>query len=147
MRISQLCIPAQIQLIKAVRGVMDPKKSNKLLDGKYAMIACWAQFLNIKGEPAYDLSFFEEVNKVPFDAEKPPIVVGLGGKMPLPASQIYTKWLLNKAREFDLPYIKRTYTTKKFTSPEWSEWFQGRVSEIIGSKENPKGEPGLWISS
>jgi hypothetical protein len=126
---------------------MDPKKLNKLLDGKYAMIACWAQILNIKGELAYDPSFFEEVNKVPFDAEKPPIVVDLGGKMPLLASQIYTKWLLDKAHEFDLPYIKRTYTTKKFTSPEWSEWFQGRVSEIIGSKENPKGEPGLWISS
>jgi hypothetical protein len=55
------------------------------------MNACWAQFLNIKGEPAYDPSFFEEVKKVPFDAEEPPIVVDLGGKTPLPASQIYTK--------------------------------------------------------
>jgi hypothetical protein len=136
------------QLRKAVGGVEDPKKLEKLLDGKYAMIICWAQFLNIKGEPAYDPSFFEEIKKVPFDAEKPPpIVEDLGGKTPLPASQIYTKWFLDKAREFDLPYIKRTYTTKKFTSPDWSEWFQGRVSEIIGSKENPRGEPGLWISS
>jgi hypothetical protein len=84
---------------------------------------------------------------VSFDAEKPPSVVDLGGNTPLPASQIYTKWLLDKAREFDLPYIKRTYTTKKFTSPDWFEWFQGRVSEIIGSEENLKGEPGLWISS
>jgi hypothetical protein len=90
---------------------------------------------------------FEEIKKVSFDAEKPPSVVDLGGNTPLPASQIYTKWFLDKAREFDLPYIKRTYMTKKFTSPDWFEWFQGRVSEIIGSKENLKGEPGLWISS
>jgi hypothetical protein len=55
--------------------------------------------------------------------------------------------LLDKAREFDLTYIKRTYTTKKFTSPDWSEWFQGCVSDIIGSKENLKGKLGLWISS
>ncbi|KAK8009655.1 hypothetical protein PG989_000588 [Apiospora arundinis] len=117
------------QLRKAVGDVADPKRLEKLLNGKYAMIVCWAQFLNIKGEPA------------------PPIVEDLGVKTPLPASQIYTKWFLDKAREFDLPYIKRTHTTKKFTSPDWSDWFQGRVSEIIGSKENPDGEPGLWISS
>jgi len=136
------------QLRKALGGVQDEEKLEKLLDGKYALIICWAQFLNIKGEPAYDPSFFKEIKNVPCDAGKPPFIVkDLGDKTPMPASEIYTKWFLEKAREFDLPYIKRTYTTKRLTSPDWSKWFQGRVSEIIGSKENPKGVPGLWISS
>jgi hypothetical protein len=46
------------QLRKAVGVVEDSKNLEKLLDGKYAMIICRAQFLNIKGEPAYDPSFF-----------------------------------------------------------------------------------------
>jgi len=136
------------QLRKAVGGVEDPKKLEKLLDGKYAMIVCWAQWLNIKGEPALDDSFFQEIINAPVDPDRPAAIVErLGFDKPLPASQIYTKWYLDKAREFDLPYIKRTFTTKKLTSPDWSEWFQGRISAIIGSKEKPKGVPGLWVAT
>ncbi|KAJ1323236.1 FAD-binding protein [Microdochium nivale] len=133
------------QLKKAVGDVSDPKKLEKLLDGKYALIVVWAQFLNIKGEAPYDPAFFNEIKSVPVDADKPLAGIReLGVKEPAPASQIYTMWFMDKAREFDLPYIKRTYTTKKLMSPNWSEWFQGRVTAIIGNDQIPS-EPGLWV--
>lgn len=133
-------------LKKAVGDVSDSTKLEKLLDGKYALIIVWAQFLNIKGEPAYDSSFFDEIKKVPYE-KLPMRPVELGVQNSAPASQIYTMWFLDKAREFDLPYIKRTYTTKKLMSPDWSKWFQDRVSAIIGTEDNPKGQPNLWVST
>lgn len=135
------------QLKKDAGDIGGSAKLDKLLNGKYAMIICWAQFLNFQGEPAYDPSLFEAIKNVPLGDKPIAAMVELGVASPVPASMITTMWFMDKAREFDLPYVKRTYTTKALQSPDWSSWFQGRVSEIIGTAANPGGVEGLWVAT
>ncbi|KAJ1334056.1 FAD-binding protein [Microdochium nivale] len=107
---------------------------------KYAMIIVWAQWINIEGEPPLDQAFFDDIIKLShssFDIIK---------RSPdgYPMSHIAAMWLFNGSREFPYPYVKRTNSTASLTlsQDKWSEWFAGRVNEVVGTKDN-----GLWISA
>lgn len=50
-----------------------------------------------------------------------------------PMSTLCSLWVFPIAREFQLPYFKRTYITESKTLEEdgWSSWVTGRLDEFI----------------
>ncbi|KAI5865249.1 FAD-binding domain-containing protein [Durotheca rogersii] len=59
-----------------------------------------------------------------------------------PASQLMGEWILRSEREFDHPYIKRTYSTRSRTLGRdgWASWFVGRIDNMIREENN-----GCWV--
>lgn len=115
-----------------VKNIADLKKF------KYALIVVYAQWVNFGGKEVYSPDFFDRLKKVdkPFLLkESPPSC---------PMSKITSFWLFQGNREFPLPYVKRTNTTKSTTLDKdgWSDWFAGRMNEILKDTGN-----GMWISS
>ncbi|KAL7944988.1 FAD-binding domain-containing protein [Trichoderma barbatum] len=52
-----------------------------------------------------------------------------------PMSALTAEWIFRKDREYDLPYVKRTYLTTATNLSEngWVEWTTGRVDEVVQS--------------
>ena len=109
-----------------------------LLKFKYALIVVYAQWVNL-GEQPYSPNLFDEIKNVPsgfrFGKEAPEGT---------PMSRIASMWLFKTPREFPYPYVKRTNTTNslELSKTGWSDWFSGRVNEVLKTKGN-----GLWVSS
>lgn len=106
---------------------------------KYALIIVYAQWVNL-GTDEYSSELFDRIKGVTHGLFTIPNEAPEG----TPMSKIANMWLFKSPREFPYPYIKRTNTTNSTTLSKsgWSEWFTGRVDEIISNKGN-----GLWISS
>ncbi|RSL91509.1 hypothetical protein CDV31_015447 [Fusarium ambrosium] len=108
-----------------------------VLKFKYALIVVYAQWVNFGTEP-YSSDLFDQIKNVPRGFSFKKEVDGA------PMSVIASMWLFGSPREFPYPYVKRTNSTKSQTLSKtgWSEWFSGRIDEVIRNKKN-----GLWISS
>lgn len=58
-------------------------------------------------------------------------------------SALTRQWLFLDVREFDLPYVKRTYLTNSttLTKDHWPEWVAGRIDKIVQPWDNR-----MWLS-
>lgn len=54
------------------------------------------------------------------------------------------EWLFQNTREFDLPYVKRTYltTSTELSTNGWVDWVVERMDKIMASSLN-----GQWLSA
>lgn len=61
-----------------------------------------------------------------------------------PMSELTSQWIFRNTREFDLPYVKRTYLTKSTTlgADKWVDWVVGRMDKVVAPAGN-----GLWLSA
>ncbi|KAL7944872.1 FAD binding domain-containing protein [Trichoderma barbatum] len=105
---------------------------------KYALIVVYAQWVNL-GTEDYSPDLFDRIKHVPHDFK-----FSKETDETTPMSYIASMWLFRSRREFPYPYIKRTNTTNstELSKTGWSEWFSGRINEVISKRGN-----GLWISS
>ncbi|KAJ7611292.1 hypothetical protein FB45DRAFT_982079 [Roridomyces roridus] len=101
-----------------------------------SMIMIYAQYVPFSPNDKPDMDFFERLRKGCFMAN------------PLeetPMSELTAQWIFQNRREFDLPFAKRTYSTRSTTlaTNGWVDWVVGRIDEIArGSPEN-----GQWVSA
>lgn len=53
-------------------------------------------------------------------------------------SKVTRRWIYNNVREFNMPFVKRTYLTNKQNLGElgWSSWVADHVDEILDTGEN-----------
>ncbi|KAK4610094.1 hypothetical protein CLAFUW4_13706 [Fulvia fulva] len=65
------------------------------------------------------------------------------GTLQKPMSELTPMWLFRDVREFDLPYVKRTYLTKStpLQKDNWVPWITSRIDEIVAPLDNY-----LWLS-
>ncbi|KAK7018277.1 FAD-binding PCMH-type domain-containing protein [Favolaschia claudopus] len=99
------------------------------------MIVVYAQYVPFTPADKPDMNFFEQLKTGCFfqsEVEKKPM------------SQLTSQWIFRNTREFDLPYVKRTYVTKSKTLVKdgWVDWVVGRMDEIVEPSTN-----GQWLSA
>ncbi|KDR72765.1 hypothetical protein GALMADRAFT_101963 [Galerina marginata CBS 339.88] len=96
-------------------------------------IVVFVQWANLEGESQdYDPSFFQKIK----DAIGAPMIPHEGSALndvEVPMSTLCSFWVFPIAREFQLPYFKRTYITESRTLEQdgWSSWVTGRLNEYI----------------
>ncbi|KAJ7626110.1 hypothetical protein FB45DRAFT_836351 [Roridomyces roridus] len=101
-----------------------------------SMIMIYAQYVPFSPEDKPDMDFFERLR------------TGCFMSTPLeetPMSELTTQWIFQNRREFDLPYAKRTYSTRSTTlaTNGWVGWVVERIDEI--ARVSP--ENGQWVSA
>ncbi|KAJ7625766.1 hypothetical protein FB45DRAFT_922251 [Roridomyces roridus] len=99
------------------------------------MIVVYAQWVPFSPTDKPDMTFFSSLQTGCFfqsHVEKKPM------------SKLTAQWIFRNTREFDLPYVKRTYLTKSKTLVKdgWVDWVVGRMNEIV----QPSGN-GQWLSA
>ncbi|KAK3721584.1 hypothetical protein LTR37_003140 [Vermiconidia calcicola] len=96
-------------------------------------IVVFAQWVPLGPDDVCDMSWFEKLNHGALWGEVEENVM----------SKMTSKWLFRAEREFELPYIKRTYFTKSNTLGKdgWVDWVTARVDEIIDPVFN-----NCWLS-
>jgi hypothetical protein len=113
--------------------------SARLVEGKLeSAIVIFVQWANLEGEgQTYDPAFFQKIKDVigkPMDRHE-----GLRlNDAEAPMSTLCSFWVFPIAREFQLPYFKRTYITESRTLEEdgWSSWVTGRLNEFLLDPKN-----------
>jgi hypothetical protein len=63
---------------------------------------------------------------------------GFGELHTIAVSKMQQKWMVSMDRDFENPYVKRTYTTKSttLTQDKWSEWVADRIDTIVAPELN-----------
>ena len=98
-------------------------------------IVVYAQWVPFEKSDVCDMSWFKRIGK---DAS-------WGGDVKQkPMSELTTDWLFTRPREFNHPYVKRTYLTNSTTLGKdgWAGWVTDRINTAIEPKKNR-----LWVSS
>lgn len=82
----------------------------------------WFQAITHAGHP-FIPDFFSEVKQIV--QEKP-------------MSELTKQWMFKNVREFDLPYVKRTYLTNYTTLDKdgWTKWVVNRINNIMANVTN-----------
>ncbi|MCJ1377515.1 hypothetical protein MMC17_000610 [Xylographa soralifera] len=98
-------------------------------------IIVYAQWVPFSKHDVYDPKWFDQFSEFCFDVEM------LG---PQPMSTLTSKWIFTNIREFEHPYVKRTYATKSTTLVQdgWVDWVTRRIDTLVGPDDN-----GLWLSA
>ncbi|KAG0078479.1 hypothetical protein BGZ93_010240 [Podila epicladia] len=104
------------------------------------MILVYAQWANLegKGQP-YDMTFFDKIKEA---GGKIPNIPFLGIKVNddqhHPLSELTGQWIFQNVREFEKPYIKRTFMSNSETlvQDDWSNYVCDRIHEIEGNPFN-----------
>ncbi|KAJ7742229.1 hypothetical protein B0H16DRAFT_1890286 [Mycena metata] len=99
------------------------------------MIVVYAQWVPFGPDDKPNMQFFEQLRTGHWfqsEVEKKPM------------SELTAGWIFRNTREFDLPYVKRTYLTKSKTLVKdgWVDWVVGRMDEIVAPSTN-----GQWLSA
>ncbi|KAF7329322.1 FAD-binding PCMH-type domain-containing protein [Mycena kentingensis (nom. inval.)] len=99
------------------------------------MIVVYAQYVPFSPSDKPNMEFFENLRTgcwFQSDVEKKPM------------SELTSQWIFRNRREFDLPYVKRTYLTKStsLVKDGWVDWVIGRMDEIVAPADN-----GQWLSA
>lgn len=99
------------------------------------MIVVYAQFVPFHKDDKPDMKFFERVLSGCW------FQTGVHKK---PMSELTSDWIFRNTREFDLPYVKRTYltTSTELSTNGWVDWVVGRMDEVV----RPVGN-GQWLSA
>ncbi|KDR72759.1 hypothetical protein GALMADRAFT_126419 [Galerina marginata CBS 339.88] len=101
-------------------------------DKLHAGIVVFVQWANLEGKgQTYDPSFFQKIKKIIGVPLIPHEGSALDDKAPM--STLCSFWVFPIAREFQLPYFKRTYITESRTLEQdgWSSWVTGRLNEFV----------------
>lgn len=99
------------------------------------MIVVYAQFVPFSKDDKPDMKFFERLRTGCW------FQTGVKTK---PMSELTADWIFRNTREFDLPYVKRTYltTSTELSTNGWVDWVVGRMDEVV----RPVGN-GQWLSA
>jgi hypothetical protein len=99
------------------------------------MIVIYAQWVSFSKDDKPDMAWFDRLNTGSW------FQPGLEQK---PMSELTSQWIFRSSREFDLPYVKRTYVTKatNLSTNGWVDWAVGRMDQIAGPTAN-----GQWLSA
>ncbi|KAL7624926.1 hypothetical protein AAE478_004140 [Parahypoxylon ruwenzoriense] len=102
------------------------------------IIVVYAQWVPLNGGDVCDMSWFERIK------EGSGFTVNDSTIQEKPMSQLMRRWIFGNPREFQHPYIKRTYNTRSrtLTRDGWADWFVNRVDAIIGSEMDQ-----CWLSA
>ncbi|KAF9357053.1 hypothetical protein BGX34_009626 [Mortierella sp. NVP85] len=107
--------------------------------GSVSTIVVFAQWANLWGPIDCDQSFFQGIR----DICKDHILLTDDGNPrvmdnSLPLSELSSHWLFPIAREFEYPFIKRSYVTSEsgdyLNAQGWANWASGRIDEIESAK-------------
>jgi len=99
-----------------------------------AGIVVFVQWANLEGkDQKYDPTLFNKVNGVVDKFGWKPHHGRLYVDEEAPMSELCALWVFPIAREFQLPYYKRTHITASRTLKEdgWAAWASGRMQEVI----------------
>ena len=93
------------------------------------MIVVYAQWVPFSKHDKPDMSWF---NRLRGDAWFE------GGVETKPMSELTAMWIFRNTREFDLPYVKRTYLTNStnLSKNGWVNWIVGRMDKIVAPVDN-----------
>lgn len=98
-------------------------------------IVIYAQWVPFGQDDTPDMSWFDKLHTDSW------FTIGVEEK---PMSQLTSGWLFRNVREFNLPYVKRTYLTTSTTLGDdgWVDWVAQRIDKIVTPDDN-----GLWLSA
>ena len=99
------------------------------------MIIVYAQWVPLKPGDSPDMKWFDRIRQ------------GSLFNLPVkvkPMSELAGDWLFRNVREFDKPYVKRTYATNSTTLSKdgWTTWVSERIDRIVRPEANR-----CWISA
>lgn len=93
------------------------------------MIVVYAQWVPLQPTDVCDMSWFDRITQ--------------GSILDRPVeeksmSELTGQWVFRNVREFDHPYVKRTYATKSRTlgADGWASWITGRIDKIVKPEKN-----------
>lgn len=105
-----------------------------------SMIIVYAQWANLEGEgQPYDPTLFDNIKRA---GGKMPQIPFLGIKVNddihSPLSELTGQWIFQNVREFEKPYVKRTFVSNSKTLVEdgWTDYVSDRIHEIEGNPFN-----------
>jgi hypothetical protein len=98
-------------------------------------IVVYAQWVPFDKNDTCDMAWFDRI------AEGSVFNQGVQQK---PMSELTAKWIFRNVREFDYPYIKRTYATNSMTLGRdgWASWVTDRINAIVVPEKNR-----CWLSA
>ena len=92
-------------------------------------IIVYAQWVPFSPSDKPDMAWFERLNEGG---------LSLDGVMRKPMSELTGQWIFRNVREFDKPYVKRTYLTNSTTLGKdgWAQWVTDRIDAIVKPERN-----------
>ena len=99
------------------------------------MIVVYAQWVPFSKDDECDMTWFDRIAEGSFPWP---------GVQKKPMSKLTAEWIFRNRREFDHPYVKRTYSTNSTTLGKdgWADWVVGRINEIVAPDWN-----SCWLSA
>ena len=97
-------------------------------------IVVYAQWVPFSKSDVCDTAWFDRIKQGALLVD--------GGK-PEPMSELTAKWIFRNVREFDHPYVKRTYLTNSTTLGKdgWASWVTDRIDAVVAPDGNR-----CWLS-
>jgi hypothetical protein len=98
-------------------------------------IVVYAQWVPFDKSDVCDIAWFDQLRKDSiFDQ----------GVQQKPMSALTGEWIFRNVREFDHPYVKRSYLTKSTTLGKdgWTDWVTKRINAIVEPEDNH-----CWLSA
>ncbi|MCJ1459429.1 hypothetical protein MMC28_009807 [Mycoblastus sanguinarius] len=98
-------------------------------------IIVYAQWVPFDKNDVCDMAWFDRLGK---DS------ISIGGVRQKPMSELTSEWIFRNVREFDHPYVKRTYLTKSTTLGKdgWASWVTKRIDALVKPEANR-----CWLSA
>ncbi|KAF7552350.1 hypothetical protein G7Z17_g4395 [Cylindrodendrum hubeiense] len=115
------------------------------LNGSFpAVVVVYAQWCPINPNDKYDKTVDDWFNKFRDLKKDPKNGTLLITEFEEPMSKMTGEWIFPKEREFDLPYVKRTYATASRTlqKDKWVDSLASRIDLIFNPDQLLKGNPG-----
>ncbi|RWA07067.1 hypothetical protein EKO27_g8033 [Xylaria grammica] len=101
-------------------------------------IIVYAQWVPFESGDVCDMSWFDRIK------EGSDWILGKSDVEVKPMSQLTGDWIFRNVREFEKPYVKRTYNTNSRTLGKdgWAEWAVNRIDAIVKPEHNR-----CWLSA
>ena len=98
-------------------------------------IVLYAQWCPFDKNDVCDMSFFDQFKEHS---------ISVHGVQTAPMSKLTGEWIFRNIREFDHPYVKRTYSTNSSTLEKdgWASWVTNRIDAIVKPEANR-----CWLSA
>ncbi|KAJ6081410.1 hypothetical protein N7499_006284 [Penicillium canescens] len=98
-------------------------------------IVVYAQWVPFDINDKCDIAWFDRLKEKSFFNQ---------GVQQKPMSELTEDWMFRNVREFDYPYVKRTYLTKSTSlgKDDWANWVTGRINDIVEPDANR-----CWLSA
>ncbi|KAL8702646.1 MAG: hypothetical protein Q9201_004193 [Fulgogasparrea decipioides] len=92
-------------------------------------IIVYAQWVPFSKNAVCDMSFFDKLR---------PHSLSIKGVEEKPMSELTGEWIFRNTREFEHPYVKRTYTTNSTTLGKdgWTDWVAKRIDAVVTPEHN-----------